>query len=141
MTADRIIERLGLEPHPEGGWYRETYRHCPDDGGRGAMTAIYYLLKPGERSAWHRVVDADEIWSWHAGAALSLSIAEDGGIVQTVALGPDVQDGQHPQAVVPRGAWQAAEPSGGWVLVGCIVAPAFEFAGFELAPPGWEPGG
>lgn len=139
MAADEIITRLGLEPHPEGGWYRETYRHRAADGGRGALTAIYYLLKEDERSGWHRVTDADEVWTWHAGAALALSIATEGRPAEALALGPDIATGHRPQAVVPRGAWQSAEPRGGWVLVGCIVAPAFDFAGFELAPPGWEP--
>lgn len=141
MSADEIITRLGLEPHPEGGWYRETYRHRAGDGGRGALTTIYYLLKEDERSGWHRVTDADEVWTWHAGAPLSLSIAIGETVTERVALGSDLAAGQRPQAVVPRGAWQSAAPEGGWALVGCVVAPAFEFAGFELASPGWEPNG
>lgn len=139
MSADDIIARLGLAPHPEGGWYRETYRHRADDGGRGAVTAIYYLLKADERSGWHRVVDADEVWTWHSGAALALSVARAEGAAECVVLGLDLAAGQRPQAVVPRGAWQSAAPQGGWSLVGCIVAPAFDFSGFELAPAGWVP--
>jgi predicted cupin superfamily sugar epimerase len=138
MTPDQVIERLGLAPHPEGGHYAETYRHQPPGGGRGACTSIHYLLKAGERSHWHRV-DAAEVWNFHAGEALRLRISDDGHRVRVVRLGPDIAAGEVPQAVVPPGAWQAAEPLGAWTLVGCTVAPAFEFAGFELAPPGWEP--
>ncbi len=138
MTAEEIAARLGLQPHPEGGHYRETYRHAAADGGRGAVTCIYYLLKAGERSAWHRV-DAVEIWHWYAGAPLELRIAESGGAPLSHRLGADLADGQSPQAVVPPGAWQSAESLGDWTLVGCTVAPAFEFAGFELAPAGWAP--
>lgn len=136
MTADEVIARLGLRPHPEGGAYAETYRHGPDGEGRGACTAIYYLLRAGERSHWHKV-DAVEVWAWHAGAPLRLRVA---GGADTV-LGPDLAAGQRPQAVVPPHAWQAAEPLGEWSLVGCVVAPAFDFAGFTLAPPGWQPEG
>ncbi|MBC7951744.1 MAG: cupin domain-containing protein [Rhodospirillaceae bacterium] len=137
MSADAIIARLGLAPHPEGGHYAETYRHSAEGGARGACTAIYYLLKAGERSHWHRV-DAVEVWNFHAGAPLRLKIAE-GGQVRELVLGADVLAGQVPQAVVPAHAWQAAEAMDGWSLVGCIVAPAFAFAGFEMAPPGWQP--
>ncbi|MGE5506854.1 MAG: cupin domain-containing protein [Actinomycetota bacterium] len=137
MTADEAIARLGLAPHPEGGHYAETYRHLPPGGGRGACTSIHYLLKAGERSHWHRV-DAVEVWNFHAGETLLLKIAQ-GGQVREVRLGADLAAGEVPQAVVPPGAWQAARPLGAWSLVGCTVAPAFEFAGFELAPPGWEP--
>jgi predicted cupin superfamily sugar epimerase len=128
-TAQQVITRLGLRPHPEGGHYRETHRHTAEDGGRGACTAIYYLLAAGERSAWHRV-DATEFWLWHAGAPLKLRIAGQGDVIL---------DAHQPQAVVPPHEWQAAEPLGDWTLVSCIVAPAFEFSGFEMAPPGWEP--
>lgn len=139
MTTPRqIIDRLGLVPHPEGGYYVETYRAPADGGGRGACTTIYYLLSRGERSHWHRV-DAVEVWAYHAGDGLRLRIHED-GVTRAVELGGDVLAGQVPQAVVPAHAWQAAEPLGEWCLVGCVVAPAFEFAGFEMAPPGWEPG-
>ena len=139
LDADAVIARLGLQPHPEGGHFRETYRDPPADGGRGHSTAIYYLLKAGERSHWHRI-DAVEIWHWYAGAALALQIAEDGSDRRSVALGPDLAAGQVPQAIVPARAWQSAESQGGWTLVGCTVAPAFEFEGFELAPPDWTPG-
>ncbi|MCG8356840.1 MAG: cupin domain-containing protein [Kiloniellales bacterium] len=138
MDADQIIDRLALMPHPEGGHFRETYRHEPADGGRGATTAIYYLLKAGEVSHWHRI-DAVEIWHWYAGGPLVLSISENGHDAEALHLGPDLAQGQRPQAVVPAGAWQAAESLGAWSLVGCTVAPAFEFDGFELAPPDWRP--
>jgi predicted cupin superfamily sugar epimerase len=136
-AAEAIIAALGLRPHPEGGHFVETYRHVPPDGGRGASTAIYFLLRAGERSHWHRV-DADEVWHWHAGAPIALSVFEGGRIVER-RLGPDVLAGERPQAVVPAQVWQSAESLGEWTLVGCTVAPAFEFAGFELAPPGWSP--
>ncbi|MCM0021786.1 MAG: cupin domain-containing protein [Tagaea sp.] len=139
MTAEEIAAALGLVPHPEGGAYRETFRHAPADGKRGAMTAIYYLLRAGERSHWHRV-DAAEIWHWYAGAPLTLEMARaPGSAIQTVTLGTDLAAGQRPQAVVPEGWWQAARSLGDWTLVGCTVGPAFEFAGFELAPKGWAP--
>jgi predicted cupin superfamily sugar epimerase len=131
----QVIDRLGLKPHPEGGHYAETFREVPADGGRGACTVIHYLLKRGERSHWHRV-DATEIWAWHGGGPLRLQIGE-----AELVLGGDVVCGQHPHAVVPAGFWQAAEPLGDWALVSCVVAPAFSFAGFEMAPPGWQPGG
>ncbi|PGH54009.1 cupin [Azospirillum palustre] len=140
-TAERMIDLLGLQPHPEGGFYAETYR-APGDGGRGAVTAIYFLLKAGQRSHWH-TVDAVEIWLWHGGAPLELSIYEDGGTVERLRLGLDIAEGERLQAVVPVGSWQAArslaEGLDGWSLVSCTVAPAFEFAGFRMAPEGWEP--
>jgi predicted cupin superfamily sugar epimerase len=136
--AEAIIARLDLQPHPEGGYYRETWRHEPEDGGRGVKTAIYYLLRRGQRSAWHRV-DAVEIWHYYAGAPLELTLSCDGVETTTHRLGVDFDDGQEPQAVVPAGAWQTAESLGDWTLVGCTVAPAFVFEGFELAPPGWAP--
>jgi len=139
LTAERVIETLGLEPHPEGGHFKEIHRHENPDGGRGAVTSIYFLLRAGERSHWHRVTDADEIWCWHAGAALELLIHPEKGRRETYILGMDLDAGQRPQAVVPTNAWQAACPLGDWVLVGCQVAPAFEFANFELAAPGFEP--
>ena len=138
--AESIIAALGLEPHPEGGHYRETYRHRPPDGGRGASTAIYYLLRAGERSHWHRV-DVDEMWHWYAGAPLRLSISEDGLDSTDHPLGPSILEGERPQVLVPGSAWQSAESLGAWTLVGCTVAPAFEFSGFEMAPPDWIPGG
>lgn len=139
-TADSVIAALALERHPEGGWYRETYRHHPPDGGRGACTAILYLLKAGERSAWHRVRDADEIWHWYGGAPLALSVSPDGHARHKTILGPAIGEGHRPQHVVRAGEWQAAVSLGEWTLAGCTVAPAFEFAGFEMAPPGWTPG-
>jgi predicted cupin superfamily sugar epimerase len=139
-TADSIIHALGLKPHPEGGYFRETWRDPAVDGGRGSSTAIYYLLRAGETSAWHRV-DATEIWHWYAGAPLTLALSEDGLRTATVVLGPDIPAGQRPQAIVPPYAWQSASSTGDWTLVGCTVSPAFEFSAFELAPPGWQPGG
>ena len=138
IDAQAIIDRLGLRPHPEGGHYAETYRHDGTDGRRGACTAIHYLLQAGERSHWHKV-DAVEIWAWHGGEALKLSIAPAGGTVTEITLGGDILAGHHPHAVVPAHAWQAAEPLGAWTLASCVVAPAFEFGGFEMAPPGWTP--
>lgn len=139
-TAGEVIARLGLKPHPEGGHYRETYRHAPQGGGRGLVTSIYYVLAAGEVSAWHRLTDAVELWHWHAGAPLELKIAAPGALAQVVRLGPGIAAGQEPQAVVPIGHWQSARPLGAWTLVGCTVAPAFEFAKFEMAPKGFEPG-
>ena len=139
LTPERIIALLGMQPHPEGGHYVETYRDAPPGGGRGVKTGIYFLLRAGERSHWHRV-DAVEMWHWHAGGPLELSISEDGRSVDRLILGMDLLAGQRPQGVVPAHAWQAARPLEGWVLVGCTVSPAFEFAGFEMAPEGWEPG-
>lgn len=138
LTAEAVIALLELQPHPEGGFFRETFREKAADGGRGASTAIYFLLRAGERSHWHKV-DASEIWHWHAGAPLKLRIADAGG-KRDVLLGPDLAAGERPQGVVPPFAWQAAESLGAWTLVGCTVAPAFDFSGFELAPLGWEPG-
>lgn len=139
-TATAIIERLGLQPHPEGGWYRETWRAEAAPGERASATAIHFLLAAGDRSHWHRV-DAAELWFWHAGGALTLSTAPgDDGPVEHLVLGPEVLAGEAPQALVPPGHWQAAEPLGDWVLVSCVVSPGFEFAGFELAPEGWSPG-
>jgi hypothetical protein len=137
-TAEEIITYLALKPHPEGGHYRETFRDSHTvDGGRAASTAIYFLLARGETSHWHRI-DAAEIWHYHAGSTLTLRIADATG-VRAVRLGPDVTADEQPQAVVPARAWQAAESSGDWTLVGCTVAPGFDFAKFELAPPGWSP--
>jgi predicted cupin superfamily sugar epimerase len=137
-TADEIIAFLGLEPHPEGGHYRQTFR--APDSERGASTAIYFLLKAGEISRWHKVVDADEVWHYYAGAPLELSLSEDGQAVRCIRLGIDFGVGELPQAVVPRDAWQAARSLGAWTLVGCTVAPGFLFEQFEMAPPGWTPG-
>ena len=137
--AAAIIARLGLRPHPEGGHFAETWRDSPADGGRGAGTAIFYLLQAGEKSHWHRV-DATEIWHWYAGAPLTLSLSADGIAAADHTLGPDIGAGHMPQIIVPPGAWQSAESLGAWTLVGCTVSPAFVFEGFEMAPPGWQPG-
>lgn len=142
-----LIQRLGLVPHPEGGWYRETWREAGSESvqqpggesGRGHATAIYFLLEAGQRSHWHRV-DAAELWLFHAGTPIDLLIAPDeAGPVETFRIGADVIAGERPQGLVPAGSWQAAETRGGWALVSCIVAPGFDFAGFELAAPGWAP--
>lgn len=141
-AADRIITELGLAPHPEGGWFRETHRSDLKTGARATGTAIYYLLKAGERSHWHRVTDADEVWHWYAGHPLTLHIAAPGDAETVVRLGPDVLKGERPQAVVPANWWQSAAAAGdGWALVGCTVAPGFSFDAFEMAPPDWTPGG
>ncbi len=137
-AADEIIAELGLAPHPEGGWYRETFRDAAPAGARGTFSVILFLLRRGERSAWHRILDAAEVWYFQGGAPLVLRVA-DADARQTLTLGADPAQGHHPQALVPAGAWQTAEPLGDWTLVGCQVTPAFEFSGFELAPPGWEP--
>ena len=137
-TATDIIARLELAPHPEGGHYRETFRDARRDGnGRSLSTAIYFLLARGERSHWHRI-DAVEIWHYYAGSMLTLHIAGDRE-QRTVRLGPDLAGGEVPQAIVPALMWQAAETSGDWTLVGCTVAPGFDFAKFELAKPDWFP--
>lgn len=137
--AAALVAALGLAPHPEGGWYRETWRAEPTPGGdRSSATAIYYLLEAGNRAHWHRV-DAAELWLFHAGAPLALSIAGDGG-PETIILGPDPLTGHAPQHLVPVGAWQSAQASdAGWTLVACVVVPGFQFSGFKLAPPGWTP--
>lgn len=138
LSAAEIIARLGLMPHPEGGHYRETFRdERRDSNGRAYSTAIYFLLAEGEQSRWHRV-DAVETWHYYAGAPLALRIASDRSTA-TILLGADIVAGELPQAIVPAGAWQAAESLGEWTLVGCTVAPGFEFSGFELAPPDWRP--
>ena len=144
MSAARdLIAKLGLSPHPEGGWYRETWRAAARDGERASATAIYFLLESGQRSHWHRV-DAAEIWLWHAGDPLCLSLAGgDRSPVRNVRLGPDIAGGDAGQHVVVPDEWQAAETLAGdhgFALVSCVVSPGFEFAGFTLAPPGWRPG-
>ncbi len=139
MTAAEVIALLGLQPHPEGGHFREAFRDPQTiDGKRGFSTAIYYLLARGEHSHWHRV-DAVEMWHWHAGAPLKLGVTEDGKPATWLTLGADLAARQRPQGIVPFNAWQSAQSLGDWTLVGCTVAPAFEFAGFVLAPPGWSP--
>ena len=132
MAAEAVIAALGLQAHPEGGWYAETFRDAHTDAtGRAASTAIYYLLRAGERSTWHRV-DAAELWHFYAGDPLRLKLRGEDGVEQATVLGPDLAAGQRPQGVVPKGVWQAAEPLGAWTLVGCTVAPGVVFEGFEL---------
>lgn len=138
MDAAAIIAALGMQRHPEGGWYVETFRDA-GGGERGHSTAIYFLLGRGDRSHWHRVIDAAEVWHFHAGAPLELNLWRDGEAVETLRLGIGITAGERPQAVVPAGRWQAARSTGDWTLVGCTVAPGFVFSSFELAPPGWEP--
>ena len=139
LTAAEIIRLLGLKPHPEGGHFGETFRDGRlDEKGRAASTAIYFLLARGERSHWHRV-DAVEIWHWYAGAPLALEISQTPARVERVMLGCDLNAGERPQAVVPVHAWQAAQSLGDWTLVGCTVAPGFNFSAFELAPKNWSP--
>src|SRR5512137_426819 len=137
LAAAEVARLLDLGPHPEGGFYRETFRDPEPAGGRAASTAIYYLLPAGQVSAWHRV-DAAEIWHWHAGAPLELTLFADGR--HTVhRLGADLPGGERPQGVVPAGVWQSARSLGAWTLVGCTVAPGFEFAHFQLAATGEIP--
>ncbi len=138
QPAAAVIRALGLAPHPEGGHYRETWRDAPADGGRGAMTAILFLLALDEFSAWHRV-DADELWVWQAGAPLVLTISPDGHDAGAHWLGPDLAARQGLQRMVPAGQWQTATSLGAWTLASCMVAPAFRFEGFELAAPDWRP--
>ena len=139
-----MIEELRLSPHPEGGWFRETWRAPAEEGERAQATAIHFLLEAHQRSHWHKV-DAAEIWLWHAGDPLLLSLsADDHGPVREMRLGPDVAAGNLPHHVVAPHEWQAASPlpgASGYTLVSCVVAPGFEFAGFTLAPPGWRPAG
>jgi len=138
LTAKDVIFTLGLQRHPEGGWYAQTFEDAAKADGRSRSTAIYYLLERGDISAWHRV-DAVEAWHFYTGAPLTLRIS-DGSTVDNFVLGPDLEAGQRPQMIVPQSAWQSAESTGEWTLVGCTVAPGFEFSGFEMAEPGWEPG-
>jgi len=138
MSPDEIIETLSMQPHPEGGWYVQTFRDT-NGGKRGHSTAIYYLLKAGQRSHWHRVHDAAEIWHYYAGAPLALHRSEDGTNSETLKLGTDFTKGERPQAIIPANWWQSAETLGEFTLVGCTVAPGFEFSKFEMAPPDWKP--
>jgi hypothetical protein len=137
-TAEALIDRLRLAPHPEGGWYRQTWVAEAAAGERPAGTAILFLLRTRERSHWHRV-DATEIWHFDAGAPLLLSLsASVEGPARDLRLGPDVLAGDLPQGIVPAGHWQAARSTGDWSLVGCTVSPGFRFEGFELAPAGFD---
>jgi len=138
MTADEIIARLALAPHPEGGHYRQTWIAETPEGTRAPGTCIYFLLRAGERSHWHRV-DAAEIWHHYAGAPLILSVsATETGPARDRTLGPDLAGGQEPQLIVPEHHWQAARSTGDWTLVGCTVSPGFRFEGFTLAAPGFD---
>lgn len=137
LSADAIVDMLDMQPHPEGGYFVETFRDA-GGGARAHSTAIYYLLREGERSHWHRV-DAAEVWHWYAGGPLALSLYEEGAAPQTRLLGQNLGAGERPQIVIPPQIWQSAEPLGLWTLVGCTVAPGFEFGGFEMAEPGWNP--
>ncbi|MEO0344373.1 MAG: cupin domain-containing protein [Pseudomonadota bacterium] len=134
MTAEEIISHFGLQPHPEGGWFKETWREQSLPRAQG--TAIYFLLEADQNSHWHKV-DATEIWHWYVGAPVQLDIYVTE--TQTLLLGADISGGQEPQHIVPKDAWQRAKPVGGWAFVGCTVSPGFEFDGFELAPKGWNP--
>jgi predicted cupin superfamily sugar epimerase len=139
MSEKEVVALLGLQPHPEGGHYRETFRDTRlVEGGRPASTAILYLLGAGETSEWHRV-DAAEAWHWHAGAPLVITLSPNGHDAEAHHLGPDLRLKQRPQLIVPAGCWQTATSLGHWTLVGCTVAPGFSFEGFEMAPQGWRP--
>lgn len=138
LTADEIIQKLDLQPHPEGGYYRQTWIEETENGRRASGTAIYFLLKRGENSHWHRV-DAVEIWHYYAGAPLVLSLSDsDAGPKREATLGPDLSAGQMPQLIVKKDEWQAARSLGDWTLVGCTVSPGFQFEGFTLAPEGFD---
>ena len=139
LAAEEIIALLELERHPEGGWYRQTFEDSPEAGARAQSTAIYYLLEGADLSAWHRV-DAAEVWHWYAGAPLKLRLSHEGKVIDEYTLGPELAAGQRPQVVVPRHCWQTARSFGAWTLVGCTVAPGFQFSGFEMAEVNWEPG-
>jgi predicted cupin superfamily sugar epimerase len=139
LTAPDVIRALALEPHPEGGHYRETFRDARTIAGRSASTAIYYLLARGQRSQWHRI-DAAEVWHYYAGAPLALEmVVREGSARERVRLGPHLASGERPQAIVPAFAWQTVQSLGDWSLAGCTVAPGFDFASLELASDGWAP--
>ena len=135
-----LIAALELAPHPEGGWYRETWRASAVECERASATAILFLLERGQRSHWHKV-DAAELWFWHAGSDCALAMAPgDDGPIETIRLGSDVLGGMRPQHLIAPGAWQAAQADKGWALVSCVVSPGFDFGGFTLAPADWAPG-
>lgn len=145
-SAQEVVEQLGLAPHPEGGWYKETWRADADGDSRAKGTAILFLLQSDETSHWHRV-DADELWFWQGGDPAQLLVSQDGNQpVTSVTLGSDIAAGQSLQGLVSKGAWQATRPAPpetdakGYSLFSCVVVPGFDFAGFELAPPDWKPG-
>lgn len=137
--AHEVIARLALEAHPEGGFFRETWRDEPADGGRGRGSSIFFLLRGGEQSRWHRI-DSTEIWHFYEGAPLELLVTGDGEHVTRHVMGPGLFDGETPQAIVPPDAWQSARSLGDWTLVGCTVSPAFEFDFFEMADDDFRPG-
>ena len=139
LEAAEVIKLLDLQPHPEGGHFRQTFLDLNPKESRKYSTAIYYLLRENEISHWHRI-DATEIWHWYAGAPLAISITDDNNNVRELVLSPNLNDGHRPQQIVPRWVWQSAKSLGAWTLTGCTVAPAFEFKGFELAKPNWNPG-
>jgi predicted cupin superfamily sugar epimerase len=138
LTAAAIRRELNMQPHPEGGWYVETFRDS-SGGPRGHSTAIYFLLEAGDISHWHRVHDASEVWHYHAGAPLALTMSPNGHDAESHRLGVNLLTGERPQIVVPAGWWQTAVSLGPWTLVGCTVAPGFDFSVFEMAPPDWRP--
>ena len=138
MDADYIINNLKLTEHPEGGWFKETFQSKETSNGRSNASLIYYLLKENENSHWHRVTDADEIWLWHLGDPLLLSYSDERS-TKEITLGPDLNNNEKLQAVIPKSIWQKAKSNGAWSLVSCVVAPAFSFDGFEMAKKGWEP--
>ena len=138
MDADYIINYLKLTEHPEGGWFKETFQSKETSNGRSNLSMIYYLLKENENSHWHRVTDADEIWLWHLGDPLLLSYSDERS-TNEITLGPDLNNNEKLQAVIPKSIWQKAKSNGEWSLVSCVVAPAFSFDGFEMAKKGWEP--
>lgn len=140
LSAQTLIEGLGLKPHPEGGWYKETLNNADSPGNRGSISVIYYLLEKGQAAHWHRVRDADEVWLWHGGSPLTLYTKPDDGVVQKTVLGLDVNDGQVPQYIIKKGLWQSASAIEGWSLVSCAVSPAFVFDQMDFAPRGFEPG-
>ena len=138
MDADYIINYLKLTEHPEGGWFKETFQSKETSNSRSNVSLIYYLLKENENSHWHRVTDADEIWLWHLGDPLLLSYSDERS-TKEITLGPDLNNNENLQAVIPKSIWQKAKSNGVWSLVSCVVAPAFSFDGFEMAKKGWEP--
>ena len=141
LSAADIRTLLNMRPHPEGGHFVETFRDTTDaeHGSRGASTAIYFLLEAGDVSHWHRVRDAAEVWHFYAGAPLVITLSPNGHDAEARRLGVNLALGERPQIVVPAGWWQTATSLGAWTLVGCTVAPGFDFAAFEMAPPDWRP--
>jgi uncharacterized protein len=138
VTPDSIIAQLGMSPHDEGGHFAEAWRGAETNEGRASGTSIYYMLRAGERSQWHRV-DATELWLFHAGGPLALDYVNAEGVVQRCTLGPALDSGEKLQVVVPAGCWQTAMPLGSWTLVACVMVPGFTPEGWELAPPHWTP--